>query len=97
MKKAVVGKRIGDIGAAVQALAESAGFSVVREMVGHGVGQSLHESPDVPNFGMAGHGLRLRAGMTIAIEPMINMGRAAIEFMPDGSVVAARWEIFRAL
>ncbi|MHB1314928.1 MAG: type I methionyl aminopeptidase [Christensenellales bacterium] len=87
--KAVVGNRIGDIAEAVQRKAESAGFSVVREMVGHGVGRELHESPDVPNFGTAGHGFRLRDKMTIAIEPMINMGDATIEFLPDGCVVAA--------
>lgn len=69
-----VGSSIGDIGARVQEHAESNGFSVVREMVGHGVGRHLHEDPSVPNFGKAGTGPRLRKGMTIAIEPMINMG-----------------------
>ena len=69
-----VGSTIGDIGAAVQKHAESNGFSVVRDMVGHGVGRKLHEDPSIPNFGKAGTGVRIRKGMTLAIEPMINMG-----------------------
>lgn len=77
------GVRIGDIGAAIQKYNEDRGFSVVREFVGHGLGKSLHEEPEVPNFGKAGHGIRLRAGMVICIEPMINMGTAAIKIMPD--------------
>lgn len=88
-QKAVAGNRIGDISEAIQRKAESEGFSVVREMVGHGVGRDLHESPDVPNFGIAGRGLRLRTGMTLAIEPMINMGRPEVEFLEDGCVAAA--------
>lgn len=70
----MIGSTIGDIGAAVQEHAESNGFSVVREMVGHGVGRELHEDPPVPNYGRRGTGPRLRKGMTLAIEPMINMG-----------------------
>lgn len=66
--------RIGDIGYAIQSYVESFGYSVVREYVGHGVGHNLHEDPEVPNYGIAGHGPRLRPGMTIAIEPMVNVG-----------------------
>ena len=75
--------RVGDISAAVQRTAEAAGFSVVREYIGHGVGENLHEAPDVPNFGMAGKGPRLYAGMTIAIEPMVNYGKKEVRVLPD--------------
>ena len=74
IKAAVVGGRLGDIGHAVQSVAEAAGFGVVREYVGHGVGHKMHEDPNVPNFGRKGRGLKLMGGMVIAIEPMINMG-----------------------
>lgn len=74
IKGICVGSAIGDIGYQVQTYAESNGFSVVREMVGHGIGRKMHEDPQVPNFGRRGTGIRLREGMTIAIEPMINMG-----------------------
>ena len=84
---AVVGGRIGDIGHAVQQYAEERGFSVVREFVGHGVGTDLHESPEVPNFGTPGRGIRLMPGMTIAIEPMINAGKERVKVMPDGWTV----------
>ena len=84
---AVVGGRIGDIGHAVQQYAEERGFSVVREFVGHGVGTELHESPEVPNFGTPGRGIRLMPGMTIAIEPMINAGKEKVKVMPDGWTV----------
>ncbi len=77
------GVRLGDIGAAIQKYNEENGFSVVREFVGHGVGKDLHEEPEVPNYGKEGHGIRLTAGMFIAIEPMINEGTAAIKVMPD--------------
>lgn len=77
------GGRVGDIGAAVQKCAEDAGYSVVRELVGHGVGRNLHEAPDVPNYGTAGKGVRLTKGMVIAIEPMINMGAKEVSFSPD--------------
>ncbi|MGN1080520.1 MAG: type I methionyl aminopeptidase [Acutalibacteraceae bacterium] len=78
------GNRIGDISHAVQEHAEDAGFSVVRDFVGHGVGTELHESPEVPNFGKPSHGVRLMAGMTIAIEPMINMGDYHVKVLDDG-------------
>lgn len=79
--------RVGDISAAVQNTAEAAGFSVVREYVGHGVGENLHEAPDVPNFGMAGKGPRLYAGMTLAIEPMVNQGKKEVRQLSDGWTV----------
>jgi methionyl aminopeptidase len=78
ISQAVTGKRIGDIGEAVQNYAEKAGFSVVRELVGHGIGRSLHESPEVPNYGRKGKGTLLQTGLVIAIEPMINMGRKEV-------------------
>jgi methionyl aminopeptidase len=81
---AVVGGRLSDISNAVQACVEKEGFSVVREFVGHGIGRQLHESPQIPNFGSPGQGPRLRAGMTLAIEPMINAGAAAIAVLKDG-------------
>ena len=73
-----IGNRVGDIGHAVDSYVKGFGFSTVRQYVGHGVGRDVHESPDVPNFGTAGRGIRLCAGMTLAIEPMINMGRHEI-------------------
>ena len=85
--RAVAGNRIGDIGHAVAACAEEAGFSVVREYVGHGVGSHLHEEPDVPNYGTEGRGCRLYSGMTIAIEPMVNAGAAGVRVLPDGWTV----------
>ena len=78
------GARVGDIGAAVQAHAEAEGYGVVREFVGHGIGRALHEEPPIPNYGKAGTGPRLKAGMTIAIEPMINIGTADVETLGDG-------------
>ncbi len=75
---------IGDLGAAVQGLVEERGYSVVRDFVGHGIGRRLHEPPQVPNFGMAGTGERLRPGMVLAIEPMVNAGGPEIEIMDDG-------------
>ena len=78
------GNRIGDIGYAIQQHCQAAGFSVVREMVGHGVGRNMHEDPEVPNYGKRGQGLQLREGMVIAIEPMINMGNKGIVFERDG-------------
>lgn len=86
-KKAVAGGRIGDIGSAVSDYAESFGYGVVRKYVGHGVGQKLHEDPEVPNFGTAGRGARLYPGMTIAIEPMINMRSADVKVLSDGWTV----------
>ncbi len=87
LSKALPGNRVGDISAAVQTTTESAGFSVVREYIGHGVGENLHEAPDVPNFGVAGKGPRLYAGMTLAIEPMINAGKKEVYQLPDGWTV----------
>lgn len=84
IEAAVPGGRIGDIGSAVQEYCESRGYGVVREYTGHGVGTSLHEDPEVPNFGTAGRGIRLLPGMTIAIEPMINQGTHRINQMSDG-------------
>ena len=81
------GNRLGDIGFAVQSCAESHGFSVVRDYVGHGVGHELHEDPAVPNYGTPGQGLRLLPGMTIAIEPMINAEGSAVRTRRDGTVV----------
>ncbi|MHB8174870.1 MAG: type I methionyl aminopeptidase [Nitrospirota bacterium] len=84
IEKAVPGNRVSDISNAVQSFAESFGYSVVREFVGHGIGRNLHEEPQVPNFGPSGQGPRLKAGMTIAIEPMINMGKFGTVIMKDG-------------
>lgn len=84
IEQAVEGKRLGDIGYAIQSYCEAQGYSVVREMIGHGVGRSLHESPEVPNYGRRGYGSMLKSGMTIAIEPMINMGKRHIAFGNDG-------------
>jgi methionyl aminopeptidase len=78
------GKRIGDISNAIQEYCEHERFSVVREMVGHGIGKGLHESPEVPNYGKRGHGVKLQEGMVLCIEPMINMGRKEITQDPDG-------------
>ena len=87
LKFAREGYRQSDIGAAVQTYVEANGFSVVREFVGHGIGRNLHESPEVPNYGKPGHGPRLLRGMTLAVEPMVNMGKAAIRQMSDGWTV----------
>jgi methionyl aminopeptidase len=84
VEQASEGKRIGDIGYAVQTFCETNGFSVVRELVGHGLGMNLHESPEVPNYGRRGKGTKLAEGMVICIEPMINMGRKEIVQESDG-------------
>jgi len=84
IEQAVVGARVSDISHAVQAHAEANGYSVVRDFVGHGIGRKLHEDPQVPNFGAPGQGPRLKAGMTIAIEPMINMGVHHTVILDDG-------------
>lgn len=81
------GHRLGDISAAIQRYVESHGYSIVREYVGHGIGRALHEAPEVPNFGTAGRGTRLLRGMTLAVEPMVNAGGAAILNMADGWTV----------
>lgn len=80
----VAGKRLGDVGEAIQQYAESNGFSVVRELVGHGIGKKLHEAPEVPNYGRRGSGLKLEEGLVIAIEPMINMGKKGVTQDSDG-------------
>ena len=90
IKAAVAGGRIGDIGSTIQRYCEEKGFSVVREFTGHGVGKQMHEDPSVPNFGTPGRGVRLLPGMTIAIEPMINMGGAGIRQLPDGWTIKTR-------
>ena len=77
------GARIGDIGAAVQQVAEGAGFSVVREYVGHGIGEQMHEEPQIPNYGEAGKGMKLKEGMAICIEPMVNMGTKKVRCLSD--------------
>ena len=81
------GARIGDIGAAVQQVAEGAGFSVVREYVGHGIGKAMHEEPQIPNYGEPGKGMKLREGMAICIEPMVNIGDWRTEVQDDGWTV----------
>lgn len=87
IEQARPGKRLGDIGHAVQEYVEARGYSVVREFTGHGVGAKMHEDPSVPNYGTPGRGVRLTAGMVIAIEPMINQGRKEIKIMDDGWTV----------
>lgn len=88
IEKAVEGQRVGDVGHAVQKHAESFGYSVVREMVGHGLGRRLHEEPEVPNYGRRGTGVKLKKGMVICIEPMINMGRREISQGADGWTIS---------
>ena len=88
IEKAVSGMRVGDIGYAVQEHAEKNSFGVVKELVGHGVGTKLHEKPEVPNYGKRGSGIKLEEGMVIAIEPMINAGRAGVKFWEDGWTVS---------
>ena len=90
IKAACVGGRIGDIGSAVQRYVEDRGFSVVRQFVGHGIGAKLHEAPEVPNFGTPGRGIRLLPGMTLAIEPMVNVGGSEVKTLPDGWTVLTR-------
>lgn len=83
IKQAVVGHRLSDISHAIQQHVESFGYSVVTEFVGHGIGRQLHEEPQVPNYGKPGHGPRLQAGMVLAVEPMVNMGGAAVKVLED--------------
>lgn len=87
IEKAVVGNRLTDISAAIQKHAESFGYSVVRDFVGHGIGTSMHEDPQVPNYGTAGKGPKLVHGVVLAIEPMINMGNYKVKIKPDGWTV----------
>jgi methionyl aminopeptidase len=84
IEQAEEGRRLGDVGHAIQSYCEERGYSVVREMIGHGVGRKLHEAPEVPNYGRKGNGIMLKSGMTIAIEPMINMGSRHLVFEKDG-------------
>ena len=77
------GNHLGDIGAAIQAVVEDAGFSIVRDLVGHGIGARFHEEPQIPNYGSPKRGPRLLEGMTLAIEPMVNAGSTEIEVLPD--------------
>lgn len=90
IEAATVGNRVGDISNAVQTYCEERGYSVVREFVGHGIGRNVHEDPEVPNFGAAGHGPRLVSGMVIAIEPMINAGTRFVSTDPDGWTVRTK-------
>lgn len=90
IEAAIENNRTGDIGHAIQQHAEANGYSVVRELVGHGVGRRLHEAPEVPNYGRRGHGVRLRTGMVLAIEPMINMGVKEVKQLGDGWTVVTR-------
>ena len=87
LKVAKAGNRVGDIGSAIENFVISNGFSIVRKYVGHGVGKELHEEPEVPNFGRAGHGPRLYSGMTLAIEPMVNVGTDDVRVLKDGWTV----------
>jgi len=87
---AKAGRRLGDVSHAIQRAVEDDGFSVVRDFVGHGIGRDLHEDPQIPNFGNPGRGPKLKAGMTLAIEPMVNMGEAGVEVQDDGWTVLTR-------
>jgi methionyl aminopeptidase len=90
ISKAVVGNRLGDISHAIQTVVEAAGFTIVREFVGHGIGHDLHEDPQIPNFGKPGRGPVLKAGMTLSIEPMVNIGRAKVEILEDKWTVVTK-------
>jgi methionyl aminopeptidase len=85
--KAIVGNRLGDVSAAVQERVEAEGFSVVRDYVGHGIGRRMHEDPQIPNFGRKGRGIELKAGMVLAIEPMVNEGTFRVKTLDDGWTV----------
>ncbi|SFS84375.1 type I methionyl aminopeptidase [Marininema halotolerans] len=90
LAEAKPGNRIGDISHAVQLLAENAGFSIVREYVGHGIGQELHEEPSIPNYGLPGKGPRLKPGMTLAVEPMVNVGTRYVRTLADNWTVVTQ-------
>ncbi|MBI4436990.1 MAG: type I methionyl aminopeptidase [Candidatus Omnitrophica bacterium] len=90
IEKAVAGNRIGDISSAVQRVAESNGYSVVRDFVGHGIGSEMHQDPQVPNFGEPRQGILLKKGMVLAIEPMVNVGTYEVEILPDGWTVITK-------
>ena len=86
----VSGNRLGDVGAAVEGVAEDAGFAVVREYVGHGIGTAMHEEPQIPNYGPAGRGMKIKEGHVFAVEPMVNVGSAETETLADGWTVVTR-------
>jgi methionyl aminopeptidase len=90
IEQVVAGHRLGDVGAAVEGRAEAAGFTVVREYVGHGIGTAMHEEPQVPNYGPAGRGMKLKEGLVLAIEPMVNAGGPETEVLADGWTVVTR-------
>lgn len=90
IEQAREGNRLGDISAAVQAVVERAGYSVVRDFVGHGIGKDLHEEPQIPNFGKKGRGIELKRGMILAIEPMVNEGKYMVQVLPDGWTVVTK-------
>lgn len=88
IEQAIVGKRVGDISYAIQSHVDQYGYGIVKELVGHGVGIELHEKPEIPNYGTRGRGIKLQEGMVIAIEPMINLGKAGVKFWDDGWTVS---------
>ena len=90
IEKAVAGGRLSDISHAVECVATAAGFGVVRDFVGHGIGRKMHEDPQIPNFGAPGRGAKLRKGMTFALEPMLNLGTEKVEVMADGWTVLTK-------
>ncbi len=90
IRQARAGNRLGDISFAVQERVESAGFSIVRDFVGHGIGRSLHEDPQIPNYGVRGRGIELKPGMVLAIEPMVNEGSYEVQVLPDGWTVVTK-------
>ena len=90
IEMAVSGNRLGDIGSAIESYVKQNGFSVVRQFVGHGIGKELHEDPSVPNYGTAGHGVKLCKGMALAIEPMVNVGTSEVYILPDGWTVKTK-------
>lgn len=90
IRQAVAGNRLSDVSHAIEQTVVEAGFSVVRDFVGHGVGRSMHEDPQIPNYGLPGRGPKLKPGMTLAIEPMVNMGVAEVEVLSDGWTVTTR-------
>lgn len=90
IEQAMVGNRLGDISAAVQLTVEAAGYSVVRDFVGHGIGRNLHEEPQIPNFGKKGRGIELKSGMILAIEPMVNQGDYKVKVLSDGWTVVTQ-------
>lgn len=90
LEVASAGNRMGDLGYAIQSYVELEGFSVVRELVGHGIGKSLHEAPEVPNYGKKGQGLKLQDGLVLAVEPMVNLGKRNIVQEPDGWTIRTR-------